>query len=317
MSETNPKPIIFHFAPFNFDSKEHCVEKAEGDKKRRYLKGVSSGIKVDGHGERMTMKAINSFQRQAKSGDILLYEGQHGVDYTDDIGRLVDSAIMPDGNWMTTYRLYDEQDGMGPVTLEKADKLWRQVNGLPPYTRPKQKGFSIEGDIPEDGILSMDESGKRMIDDVVLMGTVVVPRPAYQDSVAQAVYKALGLESPYKIRKMLSKGLAETIDQKKVENEYFNKRMEISDTLDEIVKGVMTDNTGNEKERLEQLFDEYKGLIIPLILQSKGLFLADSAPEYQGNGSENSPRTKDQVFTELGQYIDVLLGIRNRLKKGG
>jgi hypothetical protein len=313
--QKNPVKISFHFAPYHFEAKEHCVEKAEGEQKRRYLKGVSSGIKVDGHGERMTMKAINSFQRQAKSGDILLYEGQHGVDYTDDIGRLVNSEIMPDGDWMTTYRLYDSLDGMGSYTLERADKLWKQINGLPPYTRPKQKGFSIEGEIPENGILAMDESGKRMIDDVILQGTVVVPRPAYQDSVAQAVYKALGLDSPFKIRKMLSRGLAESIEARKVENEYFAKRMEISDTLDDIVKGVMTDNVGNEEERLGLLFDEYKKLMVPLILQSKGLFSNDSGDEYQGDGL-NGSRTKDQIFAELTAYMDKLLLIKNRLKGG-
>ena len=139
----------------------------------------------------MTENAVNSFMGQANSGNVLLYEGQHGVNYIDDIGKLTSADIIKGGDWFTEFRLYDDLDKMGGVTLEKADKLWQQVNGFPPYNHPIQKGFSIEGEIPDGGIVSMDTTGKRVIDDVLLDGVVVVPRPAYKDSIASAVYKAL------------------------------------------------------------------------------------------------------------------------------
>ena len=83
----------FHFHPKGFEDKTHAVLKEEGGYKRRYLVGIASGKSIDGHGERMTEKAIGSFQNQAKSGNILLYEGQHGVNYIDDIGKLTGSNL--------------------------------------------------------------------------------------------------------------------------------------------------------------------------------------------------------------------------------
>ena len=49
------------------------------------MRGISSGIQQDLHGEKMTEKCIKSFHDQASSGDILLYKGKHGVDFTEDI----------------------------------------------------------------------------------------------------------------------------------------------------------------------------------------------------------------------------------------
>jgi len=192
MNENNK--ISFHFHPYGFENKTHVVEKSDSKgRKRRYLKGISSGLKMDQHQERMTEKCIQSFSDQANSGDILLYPDVHGVKGTDDIGILNSHMIDNLGDWHTEFRLYDEFDEAESYQIQKANVLWKQVAGLPPYSKPKQKGFSIEGFIPPNGIIAMKEDGtERVMDGIELDGVVVVPRPAYKDSIANAVFKALG-----------------------------------------------------------------------------------------------------------------------------
>ena len=92
----NNTPIRFVFDLYGNDTSQYAIEKDVGTGlKRRYLKGVASGIAVDGHGERMTEKAINRMQEQANSGEVLLYADKHGVAYTEDIGKLVKAQIDP------------------------------------------------------------------------------------------------------------------------------------------------------------------------------------------------------------------------------
>jgi hypothetical protein len=302
-----PMKIKFNFHPYNFENKLHAVEKAEGGRKRRYLKGVSSGSKIDGHGERLSENCIKSFQSQAASGDILLYEGLHGVNFVDDIGKLVNSEITPEGDWLTEYRLYDELDNMGPVTLEKTDKLWKQIVGLPPYKTPKQKGFSIEGEIPDGGILTVSETGKRVMDNVVLDGVVVVPRPAYQDSVAHAVYKALGLDAPQAVRKSLTNNLRDAIDGEEKKDIYFKRRWQIDEALNEEIEKIMTSNE-NSNEKLEILFDEYKGLMLDLI--------SSSADYFRGIGTSITPTvlkaqgSLQNLFDKLSAELKQLQGVK-------
>jgi len=69
--DSKKNKISFHFSPCDTD---FTVEKSlNGSKqKKRFLRGISSGIKLDGHGERMTQKAIDGFMEQAKKNEILL-----------------------------------------------------------------------------------------------------------------------------------------------------------------------------------------------------------------------------------------------------
>lgn len=271
MSELKKISFIFH--PFQYENKSHIVEKEMNGKKRRYLKGITSGVAVDGHGEKITNNCIKSFQQQANAGDILLYAGKHGVDYTDDIGRLEHSEILPNLDWLTEYRLYDEEDGVGQNTLERADKAWRQSAGLPPYKSPKQFGFSIEGFIPEDGIIAMDQEGRRVIDKIQLDGVVMVPRPAYQTSIAQSIYKALDERSPWNVEKEMSRDFKNRIQADELENSYFRRRFQFQDLLENEIDKIMCNaHIGDKKETLNKLFDEYKDAMMELILNSASLF---------------------------------------------
>ena len=273
IDQASPTRISIPYQPFNFDGRGHAVEKAvEGGPKRRYLKGIISGPKIDGQGERITEKCIKSFSDQANSGDILLYADRHGVAYTDDIGTLTNHEISPSGDWVGEFRLYDEADGVGAVTLETADKLWRQVNGISPYKIPRQKGFSIEGYIPDDGIIYMSQDGKRVIDQVVLDGAVCVPRPAYTASVAGAIYKALGETLPQTQAKIMT-SFAAVISDGEIQNAYYRKRYQYQDALESVIEDIMTHpGIRNKKNELERIFDEYGQAMIDLIISSQTIF---------------------------------------------
>lgn len=256
--------VTFDFRQRKYDSGFFAVEKADGGVKRRYLEGIASGVFVDGHGERMTPHCIESFQQQAKSGDILLFEGLHGVNFVDDIGMLVNSEITPNGEWHTSFRLYDEADGVGPNKLERVSDVWKQSCGLPPYSRPKMRGFSVEGDIPEGGIKEVDESGRRVMDDVVLDGVVLVNRPAYQASMAFAVYKALGLTPPWAVRKSLKGALESKMLAASERENYWQKYYQLQDALDSEIKRIVTSQVEVDSQ-LEELFREYSSLAVELI----------------------------------------------------
>jgi len=271
---TTRTPIRFVFDLYGNDTSQYAIEKDEGAGiRRRYLKGIASGVAIDGHGERMTEKAIRKMQDQANGGEVLLYADKHGVAYTDDIGKLVKAEITPTGDWNVEFRLYDSQDGIGANTLERADKLWKQINGLPPYGKKHQRGFSIEGFIPEGGILQLSEDGRRVVDDVILDGCVVVPRPAYKTSIVSAVYKALNEPAPWELRKEINGILAETASEQGEISTYFRRRYRLQDALETMVETIMTnDEIGNKKERLTEVFDEYKRMMIELLLENPGAF---------------------------------------------
>jgi len=286
------KKIQFLFHPSDIENNNHVVEKSENGKKRRYLKGIASGTQVDGQGERITQNCIKSFQDQANKGDILLYADRHGVAYTADIGILTKSEILPVGDWAVEFRLYDEADAVGANTMETTDKMWRQLNGLPPYTTPKQKGFSIEGYIPENGILSMSQDGKRVIDQVILDGAVVVPRPAYRTSVAQAVYKALDEMAPWNIEKAIGNTFRNLIATEEIQNSYYRKRFQFQDRLEEQIETIMvTDSMIDKKEILEKLFNEYSEAMIELVLQSTPIF-----DKSRSNSEQNSEETIGELY---------------------
>lgn len=273
--------IRFKFHPLDFEKNLHAVEKSiNGGQKRRYLMGVSSGEKLDGHGERMTQKCIKSFMDQANRGAILLYADRHDVNYTDDIGILSGARVLNDGDWETTFRLYDQEDGLGDNTIQKADKLWRQVNGLAPYPHPLQKGFSVEGYIPDDGIVEMSEDGRRVMDNVVLDGVVVVPRPAYTTSIAHAVYKALGLKRIWNVEKGIRGRFSDRLREKEVMDNFFSSKYGLDDALmDEIYNFMQDQSVDDKREILESIFDEYKQMMIELILNSSPVFQDDKNPD--------------------------------------
>jgi hypothetical protein len=331
--QVSKKSIKFNFRPYEQDKGNYAIEKAdtEGGSKRKYLRGITSGTKIDGHGERMTNKAISSFMRQANSGDILLYPDVHGIKESEDIGILTKAEIKEDGDWFTEYRLYDEADDIGPNKLEKINDIWKQSTGAAPYKKPKQKGFSIEGDIPENGILEAVEDPitkeltNRVIDEVMLNGTILVPKPAYKDGIAHSVYKALGEMTPFKkkaVRKGISEKIQDAVKDKELENEYFKSKWEINDAFDQIIEDIMKgkDGEGEKRQQLEIAFEEYKNLMVDLIMRSQSLFVDEDTDEAKEDsnafGSSNSiVASKSEVFKALlGEFEKLEKSLKSRRK---
>ena len=326
MEEAVVKNIAFGFHPYNFDKRGHCVEKAEGTKKRRYLVGISSGSKFDQQDERMTDKCIKSMLSQGNSGDILLYPDVHGIKASEDIGKLILTKVLKDGDWYTEYKLYDEEDGIGPVKAEKIDTIWKQMNGLPPYKQPIQKGFSIEGYIPPEGIISAERDGngnisKRVIDDVRLDGVCLVPRQAYKPAVAMAVYKALGELNPYResaIRKGIKDELTRSISDNEIKDEYYKKRWDIQDVMDRSIERVMSGSGPDKKRQLEVLFEEYQELMVDVILKSESIFLNKEDDDNENiitepfAGEVSKAMSKIDLFRGLELQLDAALKILSK-----
>jgi hypothetical protein len=167
------------------------IEKSQGTGKHRYLTGVATGPRKDSHGERMSENCLKSIIRQAREKDVLLFSDVHGIKESEDIGILKSLKQLDNGDFYVEFRLYDDTDDVDTKSRETATKLWNQVNGLPPYTKPRQKGFSIEGYLPlgrDDLEEKKEEHG--IIDDMVLEGFVVVPEPAYKDSEIEPIRKS-------------------------------------------------------------------------------------------------------------------------------
>jgi hypothetical protein len=283
ITKKQERKLSFKFHPFNIDNNEHFIEKAEKGVRRKYLRGISSGIMRDGHGERMTARCIKDMMDQGQSRNVLLYAGLHGVNFIDDLGKLVDSNVVNNSDWFTEYRLFDELDGLDEITVGRADKLWKQITGKPPYNKPAQKGFSIEGTVPEESILEKDvlpdgSYANRVIDKVLLDGVVVVNRPAYEDSVATAIYKCLGElvpEAAVRIRKGYHDSLFQEFSDKEAKDNYYQKFFRLNNTLEEKISDIMSRDDTRNRERLEILLDEYKSIIVNLVMQNQSVFLPD------------------------------------------
>jgi len=306
--------------PIHFDLTTHVEKADDKGQVRRYLKGIASGIKYDATNERMTKRCIDGMLAQSRSGEILMYEGQHGVDYTDDLGRLVEAEVTIAGEWVIECRLYDSMDGFeaGSQTLEKADKLWKQVCGLPPYETPIRKGFSIEGLIPEGGIISMNEQtgGERVIDAVDLLGVIVTPRPAYTDSNIIAIYKALDIdelpnESRGRIAGKMRNNFQAKLEKEQAQSSYYTKKCKIDEMLEESIEYIL--NMGTQmNDRLNILFDEYKQVMIGLINENKSAFEREEAGQrnFENDYQEDVMKAKRlKVFKDIEERLNGLMTV--------
>jgi hypothetical protein len=270
----------------------------------------------------MTENCIKSFTEQANSGDVLLYPDIHGIKSSEDIGILETGGRKEDGDWYTEYRLYDKDDGIGPIKEEKINDIWKQMNGLPPYRKARQKGFSIEGHIPEGAIISADIDGngnmrRRIIDNVLLDGVVLVPRQAYKSGIANAVFKALGEVPPWKeaiIKKDIQGELQKIMSEEDSSNEYFRKRWDIMDALDKSIEKIMLGGyrETDKKKQLEIIFEEYKTIMIPLIIQSEAVFQGESLPAVD----ENSPYGEQgKTLSSKSDVLKYILAEMEQLSK--
>jgi hypothetical protein len=264
----------------------YAVEKEDrGGRKRRYLYGVTSGIEMDEEGERMTADAIASMQKQFETGNILLYAGKHNQIFVDDVGIATQHIVKENKDLEAEYRLWDVYDGFpkGDPALARADHLWKQANGLPPYEKggPKKAGFSIEGWIPENGIKSIN-NGKRVVDDVILTGVNCVLNPAYSTSIAHAIEKALGEIDPGEevtppeiklLRPSLAEMLGEAKRKSQERDDFHSKHWELEEAFMKVVREIMQMEDGaTRQELLKDWIEQYGNLMYELFQNSASYF---------------------------------------------
>jgi hypothetical protein len=266
--------IKFLFSPsvekaFSKDGKGYAIEKEAGDGKRKYLCGISSGPKVDGHGDRMSEECIRDFMEQIKSKDITLYVN-HGRDYTRDIGILTHAEITPAGDWYTEYRLYDDGDNVPEQDKQEAMKVWLQANGLAPYKRARQFGFSIEGMIPEGGF-EEGPNGKIIKKVDLDPGVSLVSKPAYTSSVATAIEKS------FKVKK---DALTDIINEREQVSDYYDARWKLESAFQEAADKIISADTSPEEktQSLNELFDSLKEKLIPVMLSRPAETGGDASP---------------------------------------
>jgi hypothetical protein len=316
---TEGNRIKFHFHPYDFENKGHAVEKSENGQRRRYLEGVASGVKTDQHEERMTDKCIKSFMDQANSGDILLYPDVHGIKASEDVGILKEAKVRSNGDWWISNMLYEREDGIGENKKEVIDTLWRQQCGLPPYTRPRQKGFSVEGYMPPGGIIGgeRDQMGnirKRVMDSVFLDGVILVPRPAYKDSIATAVFKALGELPPQfedNLRKSIQGELQQKLKTDELRDKYFSKKWDLQDALESQIEKIMQRTNDSRKDKqLEILFNEYSEMLIKLIIESESLFLKE-----EGEEDDNTSTPYGSIEVEKNAKVETFRSLYTQLRR--
>ena len=268
------------------------------DGKRRYMQGITSGTETDHHGENMTERCIKSFMEQANSGDILLYPDVHGIKASEDIGILEESKIMPNNDWYTKYRLFDENDLNKDLylnKLEKIDALWKQALGLPPYNKARPFGFSIEGNAAGNDIIERADGG-RALDNVELDGVVLVPRPAYPRSVAFAVSKALGMQPQ-------ENTIASKLSSTRAMNDMESNRWEIESAFSELIDECLKNDPDNT-EKLAKYFDDYRDAMIPVLQRMGSMKRVDGEDPYRLNKAELHGLLSKKLIQLIG-------GIRN------
>jgi len=255
------KKINFLFHPCNPTTHEIIKsggENSRDDGKNRYLCGITSGMAVDYHGDRMAKECVDDMNRQAKEKDITLY-ANHNKDFNRAIGILEKAEITSTGDLYCEYRLWNEDDGMPQLEFEDSQNIWKMINGIRPYTKKRQFGFSIEGFVDNKDI-EKSASG-RIIKKIDLdPGVSLVTKPAYGYSVASAVMKSL---DSAEIKKDI---LDVAIDNKNKQSDIYTDKWEIEDAMRMSVDAVLeAERTPQEKAALlEEIYDSYKTKMISL-----------------------------------------------------
>lgn len=304
-------PVNFGFYPADPTSKtkiqkdgRYAYEKEVGGKKGRYLAGISSGSKVDAHGDFLTREAIEDLHKQAQEKDIPLYANHDRV-FTDDIGVLRVSEVLDNGDWYTEYQLHDGNP--------EAEKVWNQINGLAPYSRKREFGFSIEGFIPESAIRKT-AMGREISKVEIDPGVTIVTKPAYTVSYVTAIAKSMS---------GMKKSLKDMLKLKEDSQETYERKWDIESSFQELCSLIVnSDKSPEEKtQSLNEAFDQYKTEIVPVLLslptteqvesvavaKSKRIALAKNAIEILGViKTAKGEKMNEDMKSVLGEIIASL-----------
>lgn len=108
------------------------------------------------------------------------------------------------------------------------------------------------------------------------------------------------------VRKGLQESLEAQVKDKETENAFYKRRWEIGDALDENIRKIMCKDTPDRKERLDMLFEEYKNLMVSLIMSSEAIFSGGETTD-----EDMEPYSNDAKPSKL----EVLKALQNEFKK--
>lgn len=281
--------------------------------KKRYLVGISSGLSIDAHNDRMSKECIDDFLEQTQKKDITLYIN-HGKDFTSDVGILENSKLLENGDWYTEYRLYDESDNVPQSDKDLAEKIWRQANGLPPYKSKRQFGFSIEGFIPDDKVIN-DGTGK-IIQKVDLdPGVSLVSKPAYTESVVSAIQKALYGKSNIEKSNEINE-LEKVINKRLEKDDFYDSIEELYDSLESAENAILTgtDEPEIKEVKLRDIYSKFIDMRIDIFRQvGFGMEVFPEQPEQEGF-TENKITTDGEKNME-GNFQSIIANMQSLLEQ--
>lgn len=297
--------------PIKFSFSSQSITKSENPniQGKKYLCGISSGMAIDAHNDRMSKECIEDFINQTQEKDVTLYVN-HGKDFSSDIGILENSKILENGDWYTEYRLYDESDSVPKSDIELADKIWKQANGLPPYKTKRQFGFSIEGYIPDDKVI-MEGEGK-IIQKVDLdPGVSLVSKPAYTESVVVAIQKALYGKSNLE----KSNELENVINKRMESDDFYESIEELYDTMESAENLILTgtDEPEIKEIKLRDVYSKFLDMRLELFRKA-GFGFSNIFPEQEE--TEGIIENKSSGENEMdGNFQTIVANMQSLLEQ--
>ncbi|OGH60558.1 MAG: hypothetical protein A3G34_10515 [Candidatus Lindowbacteria bacterium RIFCSPLOWO2_12_FULL_62_27] len=193
---------------FHTGQVEIFTKQDEQGNELRFLRGVASDDKIDRHGERFSKNALARMAETAKANLTLF--GDHFHSWENTLGRAVEAAINPQGQFEVVFQLEGEE------AQPKIRQLWAKLKGK------TKLALSVGGRILKTFIEDTGGRQVRVLDDIELLEVSIVGIPANPRTWVEAIVKSLekpeaGSQEPEE--KQNREGNMDEIQKLKVEHE--------------------------------------------------------------------------------------------------
>ncbi len=143
----------------------------------RFLRGVASDDKIDRHGERFSKNALARMAETAKANLTLF--GDHFHSWENTLGRAVEAAVNPQGQFEVVFQLENEE------AQPKIRQLWAKLMGK------TKLALSVGGRILKTFIEDAGGQQVRVLDDIELLEVSIVGIPANPRTWVEAIVKSM------------------------------------------------------------------------------------------------------------------------------
>ncbi|TGN00361.1 hypothetical protein EHR03_13105 [Leptospira mayottensis] len=285
------------------------IKKDVSGRERRYLIGTSSGPKRDAHKDTMSEKCIKGFQQQSLDKTILLVHPHTDNLIENQIGILDKSAIDQDGEWKTQFRLFDKYDlednpEFSKTIVEKANQFWMMIRGEGAYIKPTRiSQFSIQGLLREEDV-SKTNNGT-VINWIELDAIAAITKGAYPQNDFLTVEKVL---TQFIKKGELQDAIIQGQKTRDLYEDNWNVESEFRDQLRKIIESK--DSSDQKKDKISNLFDEYKQLTMELFEKydyefpddenQKSADLTSATGEQMANDSTEEPNQEKKDDAPAG-----------------